>query len=188
MIGDILSIMGIQLPPWGGLVMALVVAVVFIPFFVRSHRASLSRKKLKLSKFEDRDNRVRMEKEAVDMIRGNPDALIALAEEGMRLGRYGFVRSVLALLPHHRKYSRIVKQLNQKMAPREDLTPDSAVLAIERLQSEGMADAARERLRRALLRWPKDPQLRVLEQKASDRATLSAESSAEGQGPSPRRN
>ena len=189
-IGDLLSIFGIQLPPWGGLVMALIVAVVFIPFFVRSHRASLSRKKLKLSGFENRDKRIRMEGEAVDMVRDNPDALIALAEEGMRLGRYPFVRKVLALLPEEKKkYGKIVKQLTQKMEPREDLTPDSAVIAIERLQSEGMAEAAEVRLGRALLRWPNDPQLLALQKSFSENATTpSVESSAEGQGPSSRLN
>jgi len=147
---------------WG-----LCVGAIFLPMYLRSHRGALARKKLIKSKMENKEKRIKMEQEAIKMVKKQPAALQILAEEAFKSGRFPLTREILARLPETKKYTKISKELEQKMAPRPDLTPDSALNAIEQMLHGGLLDAAQVRVTRALLQWPNAPRLRIAEERVA---------------------
>lgn len=158
-ITDILLALGIELPPWGMPVAALVLMVVLLPWILKNMKTSKARKLLKKATLESGRTRTEMEAQALDLVSDNPVGLLAFADECVRRGRYGLAREALERVPRDPKFARERRKVAEQMAPREPPTAEAAAAAIERFLSEGLRDEAVRRLQKARARWPEDASL-----------------------------
>jgi hypothetical protein len=166
-ITDLLSALGITLPPWAGPSVALVVMILLLPWILKNMRTSSARKMLKRASIENVERRLELERAAIEMVSDNPEGLMALAEECVRMGRYVVAREALALIPEDDiKRQRQRKRMLKEMAPRQPETPEAAALVIERLLEEGLEEEAQRRLETACRRWPQSSVLASMANRA----------------------
>lgn len=153
-ITDILLLLGIELPPWGMPVAALVVMILLLPWILKNMKTSKARKLLKMAALESGRTRQEMESEALELVSDNPVGLLAFADECVRRGRYSLARDALERVPRDPRYARERRKVEAQMAPKEPATAEAAAAAIERFLSEGLREEAASRLQKARARWP----------------------------------
>ena len=75
-INSVLQVLGIELPPWGGVVLALVIGVIIFPYYLRGQKMVKARKTFIKSGFENFEKRREMEQEAMSLVRSSPNFTI----------------------------------------------------------------------------------------------------------------
>ena len=163
-INDFFMALGIELPGWTGIAVALGVFVLFFPLFLRNARTTRARKMMKKAGHASGQERDDLELKAIQLVKNNPYGLLALADLAHQMKRYTLAISLLDQLPNKPKLRREARRIRSKMEPRGELTADSAASAVRNLMDEGMNLAAVERLDNALERWPNSRALLNLKQ------------------------
>ena len=158
-------IFGIELPEWGGLALGIVLGLMFLPFFLKSHKSSKARKILKKSSLEAYEDRRSHEIEAMSLVARSPNGMITLCDEAMLQGRYALVKEILSQLPKEKKWQKERRTRLNKMGPTQERDPTMALLSIERFLEEGMTEIAAEKLKTALHKWPDDTDLIQMKEK-----------------------
>ena len=159
-INDIFQLLGIELPPWGGIALALCIGAIIFPYYLQGQKMMKARKMLKQSTFENYEQRRRMEIEAMQLVRSSPHFTLSLAQQSFELGRFSFAKELLETLPpDNRTIQRESQRLQKQMLPKEDETLDFALIAVERLLEEELYDAAWQRCLRIEEKWKNNPQV-----------------------------
>ena len=98
-LNSVFQLLGIELPPWGGIVLALIVGAIIFPYYLQGQKMVQARKILIKSSFESYETRIEMEKKALVLVRSSPNFTISLAQQAFRAGRFTFARELLDILP-----------------------------------------------------------------------------------------
>ncbi len=166
-INDFFLALGFELPAWSGIFLALIVFMLFLPWFIRNARTSRARKLFKKSVYLSGDDREQAQNSAIELVRNNPQGLLSLAELAHQMRLFTLSNQLLDKISHKPKLKREIRLLRQKMEPRGELTPESAAVAVRNLRKEGLEAAANERLVRAIKRWPDSMELQELSRSIS---------------------
>jgi hypothetical protein len=171
-INSVLQVLGIELPPWGGVVLALVIGAIIFPYYLRGQKMVKARKTFIKSGFENFEQRRMMEEEAMNLVRSSPNFTISLAQQAFQAGRFPFARELLQTLPKNNgKIQKEAHKLQKKMQPKEDETLTFALIAVERLIEEELFDAALQRCIKIEEKWKEHPDVqskkRFIEEKLS---------------------
>ena len=157
-LNSVFQLLGIELPPWGGVVLALIVGAIIFPFYLQGQKMVQARKILIKSSFESYEKRIQMEQKALDLVRTSPNFTISLAQQAFRTGRFNFARELLDILPKdNSKVQREAYRLRKQMQPKEDETLEFAIIAVDRLIEEELYDAALQRCLKVEEKWKENP-------------------------------
>lgn len=161
--GSLLAAAGIDLPPWGLPVVALVVMVLLLPRIISTMETSRARRLVQRSRGVDGDERQRLEQQALEVAADRPMGLVAVAEEAIRARRGPLAQEALARLAATGGAPGHLKRLRREVAAPERLPagPTAAALVVERLVEGAALKEAARRLERFQRRWPDDPDLAV---------------------------
>lgn len=103
-----------------------------------------------------------VQQRALEMVGGEPQGLLVIAEEALRVGMKVYATSVLQKLEATGKLPEDVRRLQRELQGAAPVMPEQAALAVERLLEAGALGEARRRLDEALTRWPEHPDLIAL--------------------------
>lgn len=169
-VGDLLrglyDIVGDLLPAWAWAAIGLVVVAALVPALRTNAATDAARKAFARAQRERGEARERAEAQALGRVRGNPHGLVALADLALAAGRDGVAREALAQLAQTRRLPADVLRLQRLVDGPQPATALEAAIVVERLLAQGQVALARERLDRALARWPGDEDLRALADRA----------------------
>lgn len=163
---DMLDALGMVLPPWAvGLVLACIAALM-VPgylYWVRSRRVKgLLRA---LGRASTDPQRARLADEAMALATGRPRVLVALADDAHRLGMNVLRDRAMAELQVSgaapEDFRRLLRLVRRDAPP--PMHPVEEAVFVERMITEGLLAAARQRLEPARARFPEDPELAELE-------------------------
>ena len=161
-LNDIFQIFGVELPPWGGLALALFIGALIFPFYLQGQKMVRARKIFMKSGFEDYEKRRAMELEALSLVRSSPGYTLSLAQQAFESGRFPFAHELLNLLPKKRsKVQREARILRKKMNPKEDETLAFALIAVDRLIEEELYEAALTRCLKIDEKWPNNREVLI---------------------------
>lgn len=175
-LGGLLAAAGVEVPPWGFPVAALVVMLLLLPRIVANMETSRARRLVQRARGADGEERRRLEAEALAVAGTRPMGLVAVAEEAIRARRGPLAEEAVLRLAETGGAPAHLKRLRRELRSRESLPPGptAAALVVERLVDGGALDEASRRLDRFERRWPADPEL------AAAAARLSAARGAVG--------
>ena len=157
-LNSVFQLLGIELPPWGGVVLALIVGTIIFPFYLQGQKMIQARKILIKSSFESYEKRIEMEQNALDLVRSSPNFTISLAQQAFRAGRFNFAKELLNILPKdNSKVQKEAYRLRKQMLPKEDETLEFAIIAVDRLIEEELYDAALQRCMKVEEKWRDHP-------------------------------
>ena len=157
-LNSVFQLLGIELPPWGGIVLALIVGAMIFPYYLQGQKMVQARKILIKSSFESYETRIEMEQKALVLVRSSPNFTISLAQQAFRAGRFTFARELLDILPKdNSKVQKEAYRLRKQMLPKEDETLEFAIIAVDRLIEEELYDAALQRCLKVEEKWKEHP-------------------------------
>lgn len=154
---------GVHLPPWGLPVAFLLIVLALSPWIRQNARTEDARKLMKRAAREKPVDRARLEAEALGLVSGRPDGLVAIAKEALEQGRRDVARQAVDQLRATGKLLPQLRQLERALEPPLPGTADEACIVIERMFGAGMSDEGRARLAQALRKWPNNEDLRELQ-------------------------
>jgi hypothetical protein len=159
-LNSIFQLLGIELPPWGGVVLALIVGALIFPYYLQGQKMVQARKTFIKSGFENFEQRRKMENKAKDLVHSSPNFTLSLAQQAFQAGRYSFARELLDLLPlKNKKVQKEARNLRRKMQPKEDDSLEFALIAVDRLIEEELYDAAWQRCLKIEEKWKENPKV-----------------------------
>ncbi len=160
-LGSLLAAAGIDVPPWGFPVLALVVMLVLLPRIIANMETGRARRLVQRSRGVEGDERVQMEAKALEVAGARPMSLVAVAEEAIRIRRTPLAQRAVARLAETGGAELHLKRLKKTLRKDEKVPagPVAAALVIERLLEGGAVEEAARRLRRFERKWPEHPDL-----------------------------
>ncbi|MEC7946032.1 MAG: hypothetical protein VX265_00610 [Myxococcota bacterium] len=166
-LGSLLAAAGVDLPPWGLPVFALIVMLVLLPRIFANMETSRARRLVQRSRGVEGDERVRMEQKALEVAGARPMSLVAVADEAIRIRRSPLAVQAVERLAETDGARDHLRRL-RKALRNDDKLPGSALaaaLVVERLLDAGAVGEAGRRLGRFEKRWPGHPDLQVAARK-----------------------
>ncbi len=168
LIPELLETIALVLPPWALVLVGVAVLAVGIPAWLHWMRTKQIRGALRrLVRARDDADRAEHLARALSLASGRPRRLVFLVEEAIRLGLKPIWRRLLEELEETGAPPADVRRLKEKVeaAPKRGGHPLEEAVIIERMWSEGLEAAARERLDEVRGRFPEDPDLAALEER-----------------------
>jgi hypothetical protein len=166
---QVLQAFGITLPPWL-LPVAIVIAFVALsPLIKRNLNTDKARGVFRQSVRITGEEREKLQEQAIDMVKDNPNGLVAMVEEGLTRGQKDFSRKALDRLRATGKMPNKVRVLTRLVEGDRPKIPEAEVLAVRRFLDAGLVVKARERIVPALEEWPDNEDLQQLDHQIADR-------------------
>ena len=111
------------------------------------------------------EERLGMEREALEMVEDDPEGLIAVAQEAMQRGRHGLARQAVEQLESTGKKSLEARKLRDLIDGGSGGQPTRELVNIRELLEEGLITQARRRLDLAMGKWPNSDALKDMAQR-----------------------
>jgi hypothetical protein len=146
-------------------VIALLVALPFLPSILRSRKVKRARKLLQRASHEGYQERLRLQEEALELVADQPQGLLAVAEEALRRNMRSVAEEAAQRLGGMEKAREELRALQRKLDDGPVKTPEGVSVVIGQLLDQGQHDAARARLEEARRRWPRSEALDEVEQR-----------------------
>ena len=163
LINSLASLLGVHAAPWAAPAALVGSLVLFWPWIRGNVRTGDARKLLVNAARERGAERERLERQALELVKGQADGLVVVAEQAVAQGRTALateaveqLRATKTLLPQLRIHER-------KLEPPLPILASEAVIVIEKMLEEGLVEAARARLAQCRRKWPTDDELLTLE-------------------------
>ena len=118
-INEFMQAMGVELPPWTGLVLIVTIVVVFFPTFVKNARTQKARKIWKASFFENIDRRYALQEEALSLVENNVDGIFSLVELALQASQLQLAEKTLDRIPRTKKNRREIRRFEFKIAQKQ---------------------------------------------------------------------
>lgn len=166
-IGDVLQTLGTFLPPWALALIVGGIAIVALPAWVTSIRIKQIRGDVRRLVRADDTGRSPLIERILSRAAHHPFRLEMTVREAIKYAQTDLRDRALQDLAETGRAPDVVRALREEIRPppKVDGHPMQAVHAIERLLGEGMDQAARERLDRALARFPGHTELERLRER-----------------------
>lgn len=158
-----LDSVGLSFPPWILPVIGVAIVAAIFPMFVRSSNSVRARGILSRSRFVTGEDRIAMEREAMEMVQGDPEGLVVVATVSVQQGRENLAREALEQLKQTGKHRDKVRQIELALDGPPPISPEAEVIAIRNLLGNGLVARARERMERARRYYPDDSDLDALD-------------------------
>lgn len=168
LINTLATALGIHAAPWAAPAAFVGSLVLFWPWIRGNVRTADARKALKHAARERGAERERMEKQALDLVKGQPDGLVVVAQEALEQGRNALAEEAVRQLRATNKLLPQLRLLERKLEPPLPILASEAVIVIEKMAADGLVVHARTRLEQALRKWPKDAELQELAAKMAE--------------------
>lgn len=160
----LMQTLGGVLPPRVAAGIALALLVLAFPGWLRSVQARQIRSQVRRVSIASSEERPVREAEVMSMA-SDGNRLVVLAEAALQFNQRALAERALEALQKLGSHPIDEVRLRRALAPPR-AAPDyaiEAVVAIRRLQAEGLTDLAKERLAEARARFPNDPDLAAME-------------------------
>jgi hypothetical protein len=169
-ITDITGTIGMFLPPWALALLGVLLVAAAFPFWLNSMRIKQISGRSRRMVRAEHDERQRLANEILDLAGDNSTRLLAAVEQTTRYGLRALRTECVARLRATGERSKDLAQILAKEAPERKPIGHAieAIVTIERMLEEGLGPAARTRLDEALTRYPHDPELLQLKERAKD--------------------
>ena len=155
-IEQLLAAAGLELSGWMAPAMVCLGFMALLPWIRSNHRSQRIRTLIRRISSEERTDREQLRTEVLAIAAGHPDNLVVLTEEAHRRGMHNLAQDALARLTQTGIKPHRLQRLRQTIDGRGPPHIEGERAAIENLNSQGMTQAARLRVQRALHLWPGD--------------------------------
>lgn len=156
---QVFSALGVHPPAWAlPLVFGVIVALLW-PTIQRNQSTGKARGLFRQSLREQGEERERLQREALELIKGNPNGFVAITEEALAKGDKPFAKQALEGLKTTGKMPHKVRRFTIEIEGEKPKIPEAEVLAVTRFLDEGLLGKAALRLAPALEEWPEHPEL-----------------------------
>lgn len=165
-IPDIIAGLRAALPAWAFALVLLGVAALAAPVYLNWLRSKQIRGKFRAYvRAIGNEHRARVAEEMFALANGRPRLLVTIADEAERLGKRLVLDRALTELEATGGAPEDLKRLTTKVKPDKPppMHPLEEAVHVERMLDEGLLPAARQRLDRALKRFPQDADLLELQ-------------------------
>lgn len=154
------ALFGIQVDHTWLAIGVLVLGLALSPLLLRNQNTAKARRTLaRLSTATTAAERAAVENEAIELVFGNADGLVALADAAFARGRGDLARRCLDKLRELGTRPDQVRRLTREIYGDFPVTVDGALVRYQGQRAAGLSVAARETLDRARLTWPDHPDL-----------------------------
>lgn len=167
LVETIVDALGLHLKPWMAPAAVLFCVLLAWPFMRANFATDDARRLLKSAARERGAERVRLEGQALEKVKGKPVGLVVVAETALAQGREDLARDAIAALRVTGKRPVDVVRLQRALDGPQPATALEAALTVERLLDAGATAKAHERWVRYRERWPEDADLGALERRFS---------------------
>lgn len=160
LVDGIAALLGIEVDhAWlaGGV---LVLGLLLSPLLLRNQNTGKARRMLsRLSTATTAAERAEIEREALELVLGNADGLVALADAAAERGRGDLARACVEKLRELGTRPDQVRRLTREIYGDFPVTVEQALARYHTQRDAGLSVAARETLDRARVTWPGHPDL-----------------------------
>jgi len=150
---------GIALPPWAFPAAAGLAFIALVPWIRQNHRTHQARKLIHEAGSESASDRAALRAAALALVERHPVGLVSIADEALRRGMLDLARQALERLKAHGKPTHEIIRLQTAIDGPPPAHLYSEIQVIEQLLSNGMTQAAENRIARAQKFWPDAPEL-----------------------------
>ncbi len=158
---------GITPQPWMLPALLLLLGAVSWPWVRRTQRIGRARKALARADRAHGEERRQHQQAALDLVGDHPMGLVGVVEEALRRHQSPLAADALERLQATGKERVHVKRLEARVYGPPPVSIEAELAAVERLLVEGMVAQACGRLARARRRWPDEPRLLELGERAA---------------------
>jgi len=159
LIGQALSNLGVQLPPWALPAAAIAVFFVLLPRLTDNMRSGEACRAVSRSRVVEGEARAALDARALTLVEGKPAGLVAVAQAALEANRRDLAAEAVSRLRRTGQESAALRRLEAALAPRSPVlrpTADEELVVIEQLVATGARVLAAEHLAAARARWPAD--------------------------------
>ncbi|MCB9777829.1 MAG: hypothetical protein H6742_04635 [Alphaproteobacteria bacterium] len=154
---------GIEPQPWMSAVFLGLAIVLVGPAAMKNIRTAQARKRVVRLNELSPTERPALQEEILGLVRGNPQGLVAIADEAARRRQRPLAVAAYQELRRGGDLPKEVLRLHEELYGKRPDHPEEEAAAIERLIDAGALDRARERLAVARSWFPGDDSLRALQ-------------------------
>ena len=173
MIPELFSTLGELLPAWALGLIALLLAILVVPAWIRSVRAKQIRGALRRAVRVTGDAREREIRAAFDRAGDRPRSLLVLVETGLKMGLPDAWKPALRRLESRGDLLEDTARIraNLERERKESRHPVEIVVRVEELVAHGLDDLAASTLAEGLERFPEDADLLALSRRLGEPPT-----------------
>lgn len=157
--------MGIQPQRWMGPAVALVVLILLGPFILRNIRTGQARKRVGRLNLMDASARRAQSDEILDLVEGNADGLVSIADEAIRRGQLPLARLALQRLMSSGKRPLDQHRLAEALDGATPRDVELELVMIGQMIESAAFELARARLARARRAFPSEARLDEVERR-----------------------
>ncbi len=159
LVRSLYDLAGVALPPWALVLAAVVALALLVPVIRRNAATDAARRAFSRAQRERGEARDRAEQAALARVHGNPVGLVVVADLALAAGRTAVATEALARLRALRRLPADTLRIQRALDGPQPTTALEAAMVVERLLDQGQEVLARQRLLRAMERWPGDEDL-----------------------------